>query len=92
MHNVTSFTASQLQSKIGLVQDTVKSESVVLIECRSRSDMVLMTIDEYKQMQGDINGFKLDINDLRLELNGITPREVLAESGDAKNQMDMLGG
>ncbi len=59
MQNTTSFTASQLQSKIGLVQDTVAKEAVVLIECRNRSDMVLMTIDEYKQMQGDISGFKL---------------------------------
>jgi len=79
MQSITSFTASQLQSKIGLVQDTVKSEAVVLIECRSRSDMVLMTVDEYKQMKGDINGFKLDIRDLKLEIDSVT------EKGDSKN-------
>jgi len=50
MQNTTSFSASQLQSKIGTVQDTVSKEGVVLIKCRSRSDMVLMSKESHEIM------------------------------------------
>jgi hypothetical protein len=42
MQTTTVFTPSQLQSKIGTVLNTVQQEGCVLINGRSRPEMVLM--------------------------------------------------
>jgi len=41
--NTTTFTTSQLQSKIGTVLNAVQQEGAVLITGRSRPEMVMMT-------------------------------------------------
>ncbi len=81
----TSFTASQLQSKIGLVQDTVAQEGVVLIECRSRSNMVLMS----KESHDIITQTALDLNEKVRQLTELVKSH---SSGDSHKQQDLLKG
>ena len=82
MKNTTTFTASQLQSKIGPVQDVVSKEGAVLINCRSRSDMVLMSAESH----GIMVQTAVDLSEKVKQLTAMIKKL----NGDSHLQADLL--
>ena len=77
-----SFTASQLQSKIGLIQDEVMQDKIVHIKCRNRPDMYLVKEEYFKEVT--------DLLATQLEKVRQLTELVKVKSGDSHLQEDLL--